>query len=501
MAKLSNKNNQATSSPDSSTLDNSQPIPRKKINKFIAIYFLVFCLIGIGPLIFWLNNRNDRANQSNQGRSTLTSLFNFNSSNKSIQRRISLANKVLITADNSPDKQAGVQAFAKQDVATAIDKFNSSLQMNRNDPEGWIYLSNAKAAQIGNVVKIAVVVPIGGNLNVSREILRGVAQAQYEVNNAGGIGGHLLQVEIANDDNDRAIAAQIATELVKDSTILAVIGHNSSDASIAAAPIYQQGGLVMISPTSVARNLSGIGNYIFRTTPSTRFLASTLANYAVIDARKANIAICADTKAEASKSFEEEFIAAVFEKGGKVTNTKCDFSDPNFEAQEVSSQAISDGADSLLLAPSVDKLSQAVDVAQANKGRLPLLGSHTMYSYDTLKQGQTDLNGMVLPVAWHPAAIPGNPFALKAKKFWGGAGSWRTAMAYDATTAAISGLKSGDSREQLQKVLSNSGFSINGATGVVKFLSTGDRNTPGTLVKIRPGQISGTDYDFAPFKP
>ena len=76
-------------------------------------------MLGIGPLIFWLNNRNDRANQSNQGRSTLASLFNFNSSNKAIQRRISLANKVLITADNSPDKQAGVYAFAKQDVATA----------------------------------------------------------------------------------------------------------------------------------------------------------------------------------------------------------------------------------------------------------------------------------------------------------------------------------------------------------------------------------------------
>lgn len=500
MTKLSNKNNQTTSSTDSSLLENSQLISPKKLNKYIAICLLAVGLLGMGPLIFWLSSRGDRANQSNRGQSALASLFNFNSNNKSIQRRFSLANKVLITADNSPDKQAGTQAFIKGDVATAIDKFNASLQMNRNDPEAWIYFSNAKAAQTGNVVKIAAIVPIGGNLNVSREILRGVAQAQFELNNAGGIGGKLLQVEIANDDNNPAIATQIATELVKDPSILATIGHNSSDASIAAAPVYQQGGLVMISPTSVARNLSGIGSYVFRTTPNTRVLASTLASYAVIDARKANIAICADAKAEASKSFKEEFIAAVFEKGGKVTNTNCDFSDPNFDPQEVSSQAISDGADSLLLAPSVDKLSQAVDVAKANKGRLPLLGSHTMYTYETLQQGQADLNSMVLAVAWHPAAIPGNPFALKAKKFWGGAGSWRTAMAYDATQSAIAGLKSGNSREQLQKALSNSGFSINGATGVVRFLPTGDRNSPGTLVKIRPGKKSGTGFDFVPFQ-
>lgn len=498
MTKLSNKNNQTTPVPDSNTLGNSQPMSRKKLNKLIAIYFLVVGLIGIGPLIYWLSNRSDRPEQSN---ASFTSLFSLNHNYKFTQRRISLANKVLIRADNSPDKQAGVVAFAQGDFATAIDKFSSSLQMHRNDPEGWIYLSNAKAAQTGNAIKIATIVPIGGNLNVSREILRGVAQAQYEVNNTGGIGGKLLQVEIANDDNNPEVATQIATALVKDASIVAAIGHNSSDASIAAAPIYQQGGLVMISPTSVARNLSGIGSYVFRTTPSARFLASTLASYAVIDARKTNIAICSDTKAEASKSFKEEFIAAVFEKGGKITNTNCDFAAADFDPEEIASQAISDGADSLFLAPSVDKLNQAVDVARANKGRLPLLGSHTMYAFDTLQQGQADFNGMVLAVAWHPEAIPGNQFALKAKKFWGGAGSWRTAMAYDATVAAIAGLKSGNSREQLQKALSNSGFSINGATGRVKFLPTGDRNTAGTLVKIRPGKISGTGYDFAPFKP
>ncbi len=501
MTKLSNKNSQATPNTHSSLLDNRKLLPPKKQSKYIAICILAISLLGMGPLIFWLNSRGDRPNLQNRARSPLTNLFNFNRNNKSIEKRFSLADKVLITADNNPDKQAGVQAFVKGDTNTAIDKFNLSLQINRNDPEAWIYLSNAKAALTGNVVKIATVVPIGGNLNVSREILRGVAQAQYEVNATGGIGGKLLQVEIVNDDNDPAIATQIATELVKDSTILATIGHNSSDASIAAAPIYQQGGLVMISPTSVARNLSGIGSYIFRTTPNTRVLATTLASYAVIEARKANIAICADGKAEASKSFKEEFMAAVFEKGGKVTSTRCDFSASDFDPQEVSSQAISDGADSLLLAPSVDKISQAVDVAQANKGRLPLLGSHTMYTYETLKQGQADLNGATFAVAWHPAAILGNPFALKSQKFWGGAGSWRTAMAYDATQAAVSGLKSSDRREQLQETLSNSGFSINGATGAVKFLPTGDRNTPGTLVKIRPGQSSGAGFDFVPFQP
>ena len=491
----------------------SQMSQREK-NTVIILSLLVFCLIG--PLIFWLSNRGGQlssqaresqrpalprssAQRANFGEDKFGSLFN-SINNKPIQKRISLGNKVLVTADNNPDKQAGVQAFASGNFATAVNKFSSSLQLNRNDPEAWIYLSNAAAAEEGNVVKIAVSVPIGGNLNVAKEILRGVAQAQYELNQNGGIGGSLVQVEIANDDNDPAIAKQLAAEFVEDSSILAVVGHNSSEASIAAAPVYQQGRLVMISPTSVARDLSGIGSYIFRTTPPSRAVADTLARYAITSAKHTNIAICADSQDRASQSFKEEFTSAIFDNGGKVTHTACDFSAPNFNPSDIPSQAISDGADALLLVPSVDKINQATDVARANKGRLALFGNHTMYTFETLQQGQVDANGMVLAVVWHPTAIPDSSFPVNASKFWGGAGSWRTAMAYDATKAVITGLKSGTTRDQLQKALSNSGFSFNGATGAIQFLPSGDRQGSAILVKVQPGGNSGTGYDFVPLR-
>lgn len=484
---------------------------QSKKNTVLVLYLIALCLIG--PLIFWLSYRGGKVSQQGS-QQPFAGLFGSNA-NKQNQKRISLGNKVLVTADNNPDKQTGVQAFAAGDYATAVSKFNSSLQLNRNDPETWIYMENAAAAAISNVIKVGVSVPIGGNLNVAREILRGVAQAQYEVNHTGGIGGKLLQVQIANDDNDPAIAKQIATEFVKDASILAVVGHNSSDASIAAAPVYQQAGLVMISPTSVARSMSGSGSYIFRTTPSTRAIADTLARYAVTSARKTKIGICADSQAQASQSFQEEFTWAVFDNGGKIVNTACNFSDPNFNPSDIPSQVISAGAEALLLAPSVDRLNQVIEVAQANQGRLTLLGSHTTYTFQTLQQGGANINGMVLPVAWHPAAFPNSSFPANAKKFWSGYGSWRTAMAYDAMQAIIAGLKSGSTRQQLQNKVSNSGFSVreqlqntlsapsfsvSGATGAIQFLPSGDRNMRGFLVRVQPGKNSGTGYDFVYFK-
>ncbi len=467
-----------------------------KETKILVLSLLVTAAV-LGTGIWWVTSQPGinlgGLPNSNPGQSGSDSTVSSRQGN-----RISLGDKILVAADTNPSKQAGVQAFAKGDLATAATQFQASLQTNRNDPEALIYLNNAKVPQ-GNGIKIAVSVPIGSNLNVAREILRGVAQAQYEVNQSGGINGKLIQVAIANDDNDPAIAKQIAAEFVKDTSILAVVGHNSSEASFAAAPEYQNGKLVMISPTSDAKNLSGIGSYVFRTAPTIGFQADTLSRYA-IKANRKTIAICVDSQAPASQSLKDDFTSAIRSDGGKVAPTNCDLSAANFNPAAIISQAVSQGADGLLLLPSVDRLNQALDVAQANQRRLALLSSSTLYTIQTLQQGQAAVNGMVLAVAWHPRAIPGNSFAGNAVKLWGGDVNWRSATAYDAVEAIIAGLKQGTTRDGLQKALSSSGFSANGATGTVQFLPSGDRSGAAILIQVKPGEISKTGFDFVPFR-
>ncbi|MFB2983603.1 ABC transporter substrate-binding protein [Microseira sp. BLCC-F43] len=446
-------------------------------------------VITLGLLFtgFWLFNRLINT-QKNQPISPFTG---------SLEERISLGNIILVNADKNPNKEAGVKAFAKGDFPTAISQLESSLKKKRNDPEAWIYFNNAKAGQ-NNPLKIGVSVPIGGNLNIAKEIMRGVAQAQDEANNNGGINGMPLQVEIANDDNDPSIVKKIAEKWVKDTKVLAVVGHNTSDASLAGAPIYQQGNLVMISPTSNAKKLSGIGSYIFRTVPSISSEAEVLSRYASKTNRLSKLAICADSQAKASQSFKQELRSAIDNEGGKISQIACDFSDQNFNPSGAISQAVSDGAEGLVLAASVDKIKRSLDIIRANKGRLSLMANSTLYTFDTLKLGQAEANEMVLAVPWHPEAIPDNPFPKNARKYWGGDVNWRTALAYDATQAIIAGLKQDNTRQGLQKTLSSSEFSANGATGKIQFLPSGDRNASSILVKIQPGQSSGTGYDFAP---
>ncbi|MBW4487446.1 MAG: ABC transporter substrate-binding protein [Trichocoleus desertorum ATA4-8-CV12] len=414
----------------------------------------------------------------------------------SLQDRISLGDNLLVEADATPEKRAGIAAFAKGDFEGAIAQFEASLQKRQNDPETLIYWNNARSGK--SALRIAVSVPIGSNLNVAQEMLRGVAQAQDEVNQNGGINGVPLQVEIVNDENDPEIVKQVATELVKDQRILAVVGHNASNASLVAAPIYQQGQLVMVTPTSFANNLSGFGSYIFRATPTIRLMAEPLAEHVVATARKTNIAMCYDSQAPDNVSFKDEFVAALVAKGGKLVPTVCDFSNPTFNPATAIAQAVSSGADGLLISPHIDRLDRAIDLARANQGRLALFGSPTLYTIKTPQSGQADVNGLVLPVPWHPTAFSNHPFATSAKQRWGGAVNWRTAMAYDASRAIVKGLSQDNTRSGLQNVLRSPSFSASGAGDPVKFLPSGDRLGQAVLVQVQP---SASSYDFVPIRP
>lgn len=96
---------------------------------------------------------------------------------------------------------------------------------------------------------------------------------------------------------------------------------------------------------------------------------------------------------------------------------------------------------------------------------------------------------------WHRSTV-NSAFNHKGKELWGDSGSWRTATAYEAAKAMLSGIASATTRQQLQQALANPGFSAPGVLGKITFQPSGERQIKGTLVKILPGKVSGTGFDF-----
>ena len=417
--------------------------------------------------------------------------------NSDLTQRLSYGEKSLIPSMMNPEKQLGISAFATGNYVEAIQHFQKSLQINANDPEVLIYLNNAKAGQ--KAVTLALSLPIGTDVNASQELLRGVAQAQTEVNAQGGINGASVKILIANDDEDKAIAEKLGEEFAKNPAILGVIGHSASDTTLNVAKnVYQRQGLPMISPISTSVELSGLGNYIFRTVPSDLFAGTALANYALKSLKKQKVALFYDSQSNYSKSLKTVFSTALLGNGGEVV-TEIDFSVPNFNVVDALKQSKSLGAEVAMLAMTTDKSNEALLVIKANQRIMALLAGDEAYKPEILQIGGSDAAGMVVAIPWHVIAHKDTSFVKGAAQLWKTTNiNWRTAMAYDAAIAFTTAMKQNATREGIQSALANPNFVAQGASGSIRFLPSGDRNQPIQLVMVKAGKRSGYNYDFVP---
>ncbi len=419
---------------------------------------------------------------------------------------LSCGEESLVPGGTLQNKQQGVNAFAANNYGKALDLLEKAWQQ-QHDPETLIYLNNARLIE-REAYAIAVAAPITNNRSTALEILRGVAQAQNEINQGSKLNGRSLKVLIADDANDPAKAKQIAEKLVSKSDILAVIGHFSSDTTLAAADVYQQHKLVMISPTSTSEDLSKFGkapeHVFFRIVPSDRVTAQALANYLVNNARQQKAAVFYDSHSNYSKSLREQFRISFRARGGQLIEGKFDLSDPFFNAAAAINRAQQKGAKALVLLPNSQTSSNAflnaLKVIKANQGRYWMVGGDSLYNSEILEMaGKDAVNRLVVVVPWHRLSSPNPNFPKEAGSLWRVEVScWCTAFAYDASRALITALKKQQqpNRIGMQKVLADPTFQAEGATGKILF-KKGDRLESNIqLVKVVPSNSSASGYEF-----
>ena len=398
----------------------------------------------------------------------------------------------------SDAKQLGLDALEAEDYATARSEFELALQENKNDPESLIYLNNAKVGT-DEAYRIAVVVPARNNVNPSLEIMRGVAQAQKDINEEGGINGTPLKVLLVDDAGDLETAKEAAASLVENQDVLGVVGHYSSDITLAASEIYQAGELPVISPTSTAVRIADAGEYVFRTVPSDRLAAKALASYVLNELDKQQAAIFYTEESTYSKSVKDEFQREFIGRGEVVDSFNV--TEPGFSAGNALRTAKEAGADVLVLALTADTEAKSLQVLSVNQGELPVVGGDDLYDFNILDTGQADALGLTVAVPWHILSHQDSPFVNASQQLWGASVNWRTVTAYDAVKTLATAIElGGNSRAGVQTTLSDGGFRATGATDEVRFFPDGDRTQPSALVKVeaKPNGPSGTGYDYIP---
>lgn len=393
-------------------------------------------------------------------------------------------------------KNQGTKYISQENYTDAAVSFNNALIKHPNAPETLIYYNNARIGD-KKAYSIAVIVRSDSNPKESLKVLRGVAQAQDEVNNQGGINGTPLKVIIVNDDNNVKVAPVMARIIANRTDVLGVVGHYSSGCTIAAGKVYSELKLVAISGTSTANEITNLNPYVYRTVPKDSVAGRTIADYAVRNQWR-NAIVIFDSESDYSKSLKSAFVENMKAQQGNIIE-EIDLSQVGVNYTEKIKQS-SGQAQVLMLALPDTRLAEVSAIGAAAQGKIKLLGGDDLYNIKILDSNQTSsLVGMVLAVPWTIENNRNTPFAQKSQSLWKADVDWQTAMTYDAAQALISAIKASPepTRETVRNALNNPDFSVRGASEMIKF-DRGDREATARLVKIekRSPSRSGKGYDF-----
>lgn len=164
----------------------------------------------------------------------------------------------------------------------------------------------------------------------------GIKLAVEEINAIGGINGKKIRLITYDDKGDAREAGTAVTRLVTKDRVVAVIGEVASGLSLAGAPVCQENGVPMISPSSTNPKVTKVGDLIFRVCFIDPFQGSVCAKFAreseKLKASKA--AILTDQASPYSVGLQEEFEKAFAALGGTVVSKQTyQAGDQDFSAQ------------------------------------------------------------------------------------------------------------------------------------------------------------------------
>jgi branched-chain amino acid transport system substrate-binding protein len=129
------------------------------------------------------------------------------------------------------------------------------------------------------------------------------------------------KVELIEYDTkgDAREAGAVVTRLVSRDHVTAVLGEVASGLSLAGAPVCQQAGVPMITPSSTNERVTKVGDMIFRVCFIDNFQGLVCAKFAYQNQKARRVAILQDQAAPYSVGLADEFEKHFKQMGGEIT--------------------------------------------------------------------------------------------------------------------------------------------------------------------------------------
>ena len=345
-------------------------------------------------------------------------------------------------------------------------------------------------------IRIGVASPFTGNLAAYGDNIKaGVNLKLKEINDAGGINGQKVELVWGDDLCQPKDAGTVASKFAADKSIVAVIGHLCSSATLAAMPIYVRKGLPTISPTSTNPTIGDVGmGWFFRNCYTDDFQGKYLALHVVPNLlRKNKVAIFYENN-DYAIGLKNSFLAGAKSAGVTVTGAEAYMAGTTDFTPQLT-KLLRDKPEAIFLCGYHPE--GALIAGQGRKLGFtgPLFGADGIDNEDYIKIGGKAAENTYLTVPFLAASAgpAGKDFAKRFKKAYDRDVDWMSANAYDCLGILAQVIaKTGPDRKKIRDglaALNSKANGYKGITGMTYFDKKGNCSKPAFVKMVKNGKF------------
>jgi len=345
-------------------------------------------------------------------------------------------------------------------------------------------------------IRIGVAAPFTGNLAAYGDNIKaGVNLKLKEINDAGGINGQKVELVWGDDLCQPKDAGTVGSKFAADKSIVAVIGHLCSSATLAAMPIYVRAGLSALSPTSTNPTIGQVGKgWFFRNCYTDDFQGKYLASHVVSELLGVKKVAIFYENNDYAIGLKDSFVEGAKESGITVTGAEAYMTGTTDFTPQLT-KLLRDKPEAIFLCGYHPE--GALIAGQGRKLGFdgPFFGADGIDNEDYIKiAGKAAENTYcTVPFLAASAGPAGQDFAERYKKAYGRDVDWMSANAYDCLGILAHVIaKTGPDRKKIRDglaALNSKENGYEGITGLTYFDEKGDCSKPAFVKKVENGKF------------
>ncbi len=331
----------------------------------------------------------------------------------------------------------------------------------------------------------------GPTFNFGQSAMNGVLMAADEINQAGGVNGHNIDIVIEDDKGSPETAAQVAGKLISRDKVVALIGAGASGNSLAAAPKAQSAQVPLISPSSTNPAVTQAGDYIFRACFIDAFQGEVMAKFAASTLKAKKAAIMLDFNSPYSRGLTEFFEFSFAKLDGQIV-IKQSYSQGDADYRGQLSAIKATNPDVIYIPGYYGDVALIAKQARQLGLTLPLLGADGWDAPELWELGGDALNGCYISNHYSADDPSENiqKFAHDYKRRYGNLiPDAHAALAYDALRFLAEAIQRAGTTEgqKLRDALAGTKNFV-GVTGIISMDAQRNAVKPAVVLKLQNGR-------------